>query len=117
MTVKQEAKSYTFGEFIREEIRRREMSEREFAAYIGVHHSTVARWVRNEIKEPTVALIDRLCDKLGQDRETLLLLISGKIDGRTTNALRVRVVANRIEHASKRQRDLIDSILGNADLK
>jgi transcriptional regulator with XRE-family HTH domain len=52
------------GELIREQIRRRRMTHDELAAAIGVHRSTLSRWISGEV-EPSPPHLSSLEEALG----------------------------------------------------
>jgi transcriptional regulator with XRE-family HTH domain len=61
-----------FADWLREELRRREWSQSDFARRADVYDSVVSKWLSGT--RPSVELVDRVADVLGADLVPLLVM-------------------------------------------
>lgn len=102
------------GEFIEAEIKRRDMSARQFADMVGVVHSTITKAMYTDPPEPSLDFLRKLAKATGVnvlDLVALYLPEESKIDGQT------RIIAERIARLPPDKREFVDTFLWGADLK
>lgn len=107
----------TFAEFLQQEMRRRDLSVRQFAEVIGIDHSTLSKLMRFE-KPPTPSTetLIAVSKATGVSLTTLIALAFPDLKNIEVTA-NVLMLAERIERLPPDKRDLIDSLIMGMLLK
>jgi transcriptional regulator with XRE-family HTH domain len=101
-----------FSEFIRQEISKRSMSARAFAAFIGVTHSTINRFSDpTESGLPSLEFLRRLSIKTQVDICTIIGLIFPELVPSTNIETSAIILAEQIEHLPSNIRQVVESIV------
>lgn len=87
------AERKTLAEFILDEMRRLDMSARQFADLIGVSNTTINRALSSDPPTPSLEFLDKLARATGQDLPTVVLMAMPGADEPDAGA---RVIANYI---------------------
>lgn len=109
--MKTQAKIYvmqTLGEYIAQEIRKRDMSDREFAEFVGVSNATIHRAMSPDAPTPTLEFLQKLARKTGVDICTLVGLVMPDDTRRTPE---VELIASRVSQLPAEKREFLDDIL------
>lgn len=99
------------GQFIADELIRRNMSQNELARLIGVNSSTLTkamRFVDEGVPEPTLTFLNKLAKATGTDVCALVRLALDETDTRTARAI---LIAQRIEALPPEAQEMIDRML------
>lgn len=92
------ANTYTFRNFIRDEIRRRGYSDREFARKIGIASGTISMWLSEEsAPKPELAQLIKVSDFTGISLETIIGLAYPDVAARTAMSPSARYLAQTFE--------------------
>lgn len=96
------------GEFIAQEIRKRDMSDREFAEFVGVSNATIHRAMSPDAPTPTLEFLQKLARKTGVDICTLVALVMPNDTQRTPE---VDLIATRVAQLPLDKREFLDDVL------
>ena len=101
----------TLKEFIEQEMRRREMTMRQFAEFIGVSHATISRTLSpQEPTEPSIDVLVKLAKATGVSVSSLIALVRPDADDININP-RARVLAERIANLPDTKREIAETYL------
>lgn len=104
----------SLGAFIKEEMVRREMSLREFAAFVNVTHPTISRIV-DKNASPTLEFLVKLSRSTHTDIRFLVsLAVPDAVYGQDVDAI---VLTQRINRLSNKQKQLLDLVISGLVLK
>lgn len=104
-----------FREFLEDEMRKREMSIRQFAEFVGVSHPTITRAIDpSGSVEPSFDFLVKLSEATKVDLCTIVALLA---PDRTHISARARVLAQAIEALSEGDQEIIDNFLIGATSK
>jgi transcriptional regulator with XRE-family HTH domain len=118
MTVK------TLGEFINEEMLRRDMGAREFARYVGVsntiinkflNHGTSDTYAGKPVGDPSVEFLVKLSKATGTDLATIVALV--RPESKADIDVEARLLAQRIAQLPAAQREIIEAALLGMTIK
>ena len=97
------------GQFIADELTRRNMSQNELARLIGVNSSTLTKAMRLEgAPEPTLTFLNKLAKATETDISALVKMAVGESDMRAAKAM---LIAKRIEALPPEAQEMIDRML------
>ncbi len=96
------------GEFIQEELRKRDMSARQFADHVKVSHSTITKAMYPVPPEPSLDFLAKLGRATGIDLCTIVAMV--KPDD-TRVSPRALLIAQRIEQLPESKRAFADEFL------
>lgn len=112
MDVLREVQLQKLRSFILTEIRKRDMSVRQFSEFVGVAHSTVNRILdENDQSTPTLESLLKIADATNTDLYALLGLTFPDIVQRTALSPDARIIAQRVEQAPEHIREAIRALL------
>ena len=103
------------GKFIAEEIRRRQMSDREFARFVGVSSSTISRTLSEEAPKPTIEFLEKLSKATNVSVGSLLALILP--ESHADIDPEARILAERIANLPEDKRAIAETFLMGILLK
>ena len=99
-------------EFILGEMKRLEMSGREFAKFVGVGHSTINRFISEENDtDPSLDFLSKLADATQTDLAALIYLAFPGVASKTSLSPDARILAQRIEQLPEPVRDTIKAMI------
>jgi transcriptional regulator with XRE-family HTH domain len=104
----------TFKDFLAAEIKKRDMSTREFARYVGVAHGTIGRFINHPPEvtgKPSVEFIEKLARATNTDPCLLLALVIPNTARHTAASPDALILSQRIEQLPEHLREAIDAIL------
>lgn len=101
----------SLSEVVAVEMRKRNMTTREFAALVGVSHATISRIVSKPGHEQLVSrrTIEKLARALGMDAVTLERLARKRL--LRDDDADARMMVELIRGLPKKQRDMVDALL------
>jgi plasmid maintenance system antidote protein VapI len=106
-------KPMSLGEFLAEDMARRKMTMREYAAWLGVSHSTIGNHINGRsrgVREPFLA---RLSEKTGVSMVTLRALADQGFAEQVGLSARALLLAERFDKLPESVQDFIlRSVLG-----
>jgi transcriptional regulator with XRE-family HTH domain len=105
-----------FKEFLKDEMAKRGMSAREFAAFIGVTHTTINRFTSDDPPKKSIPSMDflaKLCDKTHTDFSWLLGLVFPRIAHRLKIDPGIVRLAQQLSALPEPIRDVIKAILAS----
>lgn len=92
------ANTYSFRNFIRDEIRKRGFSDREFARKVGIATGTISTWLNDDhVPKPEIAQLIKVADFTGISLETIIGLAYPDVAERTAMSPTARVLAQTFE--------------------
>lgn len=103
--------TYLLGDFLLEQIQRRDMSAREFARFIGVNHQTINKFLdygKKDVGYPSVDFIIRLAKATKTDAGTLMNLIEPTL---STFDAKTRLIAEQLAELSEHERKMVDAFI------
>jgi transcriptional regulator with XRE-family HTH domain len=99
----------TLAEFITQEMRRRNMSARQFADFVGVTNQTISRAVDpSKVPQHGLDFLNKLAKATNTDLCTIVSLLYPE---ETKISARARVLAERIDRLPQVEQDIIDRYL------
>lgn len=99
----------TLRDFINDEMRRRQMSQRQFADFVGVSHQTISRALDlHAPPEPSLDFLYKLAKSTGTDCCTLFLLIYPDLSSLSPRA---RLLAQQIDSLPAELQDILERYL------
>lgn len=109
-------KSHSLADFVNEEMRRRNVTMREFAKITGISHSTLSRIAtERENYQPKWEVIVRLAKGTNTDIRTLAAIIAPEaVTGQDASAI---VLAERIKRLTPEQQEIIDGFIAGKVFK
>jgi transcriptional regulator with XRE-family HTH domain len=102
----------TLGDFVLREIQNRQMSQREFARFVGVNHQTINKLLDYGEKEDTYPALDslvKLAKATNTDICTLIALITPDVVSQPDPE--AEMIAERISKLPPNKRDAIDALI------
>jgi len=98
-----------FNEFIELEIKKRDMSIREFSKFVGISHSAVSKYLSNpEEKNISIEFLVRIAEATNTDLASIVGMVYPE---RTTINAEARILAERIAQLPPNQYEMIESLL------
>lgn len=108
---------YTLRDFINDEVRKRNISKREFARRLDVAPSTLLRLLEDDPPVPTLSVLAKLSEITGVSIETLAALAYPEVADRTRISPTAQVVGQAFEKLPERIQEMILSIIrGNSSI-
>jgi transcriptional regulator with XRE-family HTH domain len=104
----------TFGQFLREEIDKRKMSQREFADYVGAAHGVINKFLDYGAKDvgyPSVDFLLKLSKATNTDICYLMALLDPEVPRRTDASIYAMRIGEIVEALPEAQREMIDNFL------
>jgi hypothetical protein len=110
----------TFGEFLWSEIRKRSMSAREFADFVGVTHTVINKFLNYGTSEtysgrpigyPSVEFLTKLALATHTDICYLMLLVEPSLPHTGQLSPDAMITSQRIEQLPDQVREIIDDII------
>lgn len=99
-------------EFLLNEIRKRDMSVRQFAEFVGVAHSTINRMLDERgDSTPTLDSLLKISDATHTDLYSLLSIAFPDVVQKNALSADARIIAQRIEQAPEHVRKAIETLL------
>lgn len=99
-------------EFILNEMKRRDMSARAFAEFVGVGNSTINRFVSESNNyAPSLDFLSKLSDATQTDLASLLYLSFPETASRNALSTDARILAQRIEQLPEPVRDAVKAMI------
>lgn len=107
---------HSLADFVNEEMRRRDVTMREFARITGVSHSTLSRIINEQADyQPTWDVIVKLAKGTHTDIRTLAAIIApDAVTGQNASAV---VLAERISRLPPEMQEIIDGFITGKALK
>ncbi|GEM_PF-4203641 len=104
----------TLEEFINSEIKKRSMSMREFAKYIGVAPSTISQFLSNDERKVSIDFLVKLSEGTNTDLATIVAMVYPE---RTGIDAETRILAERIAQLPPEQYKVIETLLRGFDVE
>lgn len=98
----------TLKDFIAEELKRRNLTIREFAKEVGVSSSTIVRTMSKKPPEPSLEFLAKLARYTHTDLCSLVALIHP--DATTVNA-EAAIIANRVAQLPPERQEMFDEFI------
>lgn len=106
------ANTYTFQDFIRDEIEKRGFSDREFARKVGIAAGTISTWLSEDyVPKPELAQLVKVADYTGISLETIIGLAYPDVVERTSMSPTARVLAQTFEALPKEVQSAIFALI------
>lgn len=107
--------TYSFGDFLRGEMRKRNLSNHKFADLLGVSHTTINRLVefgKKETNYPSMEFILRLAKLTNTDVGRIIAMIDPEIPYNIPDMNPKSVLlAQQIDQLSDKQRQVIEAMI------
>jgi transcriptional regulator with XRE-family HTH domain len=107
--------TYTFGDFLAEEIKKRHMSAREFGEYIGVTHTSINKFLqfgKKDVGYPSMDLILKLAKATNTDVGKLIAMIDHEVPYMPPDVSpKVQLLAEQINQLNDKQRQVIEAMI------
>jgi len=107
----------TFTQFLNDEMRRRDLSARKFADFIGVNHAIINKFANAEPSEeigyPSIHTLRKLSAATGASLLTLISLVFPDADHVETD-LDARLLAEQITQLSAEDRSVAEGFINDA---
>jgi len=98
-----------FNEFIELEMKKRDMSIREFSRFVGISHSAVSKYLSHpDTKSISIEFMVRVADATNTDLASIVAMVYPE---HTTVNAEVRILAERIANLPPDKRKMVDSLL------
>lgn len=98
-------------EFILSEMKRRDMSARQFARFVGVGHSTINDFATGIERVPSLDFLSKLADATQTDLAALIYLSFPEVASKTALSADARILAQRIEQLPEPVRDAVKAMI------
>lgn len=103
------------ADFINEEMKRRDMSIRQFADFLGVTHPTVSKIIDpRDPKRPSLEFLIKLADVTQSDIRDLVAMVAPEVAGESAN---VAALSARFRRLNKEQQEIIDRLIAGFALQ
>lgn len=107
----------TFTQFLNDEMRRRDMSARKFAEFIGVNHAFINKYANAEPSEvdgyPSIHTLRKISDATGTSLLALIALVFPDAE-RITGDIDARLLAEQIAQLSPEDRAVAEGFIRDA---
>lgn len=95
--------------FINEEMRRRDMSARQFAMLMGMSHTTLLKVVdEDDPKKPSLEFLIKLADVTHTDIRDLVAMVAPEVAGEEAN---MAALMTRYRRLSKEQQEVVNRLI------
>ncbi len=104
----------TFGDFLNEEIHKRDMSAREFARFVGVSHGVIQKFQdygTRDVGYPSVEFLVKLALKTNTDICYLMMLIAPEVATTSSITPDAMILSQRIQQLPDVVRDALDDYI------
>lgn len=98
-----------FNEFIELEMKKRDMSIREFSRFVGLSHSAVSKYLNNpQEKNISIEFMVKVSEGTNTDLTSIVAMVYPE---QTTINPEVQILAERIAKLPPEKRQMVDSLL------